>query len=500
MGKKIRDPNGDPDTPESRTIIEGGGAPVYIRAMNRLDRYILREHLGPFLFALVVITLVLIVDFVPDVVSMVVSKGLGAGIIMQVFVLNLAWMLALSVPMAVLSGTLMAFGRLAADSEILAAKAAGVSLYRMIAPVFIVAIVIGAGLVVFNNEVLPDANHQARLLMSDIRRKRPTLDLKPNVLEDRIAGYHLLIKQMDPRTSDIADVTIFERKGREAPRTVVAKSGEMTFSADGATLILSLQDGEIHESDPASPGKYRRTAFEAQTFYLGGVADEWKRTDSEYRTDREKSAQQMLADVAVWQRAKQPHWSAINLSCSTIVSALFTRIPDSLNARYGLPVVGAGHVPARDQREAIQRVRDRWGRVNGIIERELASIRNQDRLIDQYRIEIHKKYSIPAACLVFVLIGGPLGVRARKGGAGVGLGVSLLLFLVYWAFLIGGEDLADRGIVSPVWAMWSADVLIGTIGLLMLWSLTNEVSLSPRAIYDRFHSAIGRPVAGRTRR
>src|SRR5512143_1816833 len=156
--------------------------------MTRLDRYILHEHLGPFLFALVVITLVLIVDFVPHVVNMVVSKGLPAGVIVQVFVLNLAWMFALAVPMAVLSGTLMAFGRLATDSETIAMKAAGLSLYRLIFPVLLIASLMAVGLVYFNNDVLPDANHEARRLMSDIRRKRPTLDLKSNVLEDRIPG------------------------------------------------------------------------------------------------------------------------------------------------------------------------------------------------------------------------------------------------------------------------------------------------------------------------
>jgi lipopolysaccharide export system permease protein len=453
--------------------------------VNHLDRYILREHNGPFWFALLVITLVLIVDFIPDVVSMVVSKGLETSVILQVFVLNLAWMLALSVPMAVLSGTLMAFGRMAADSEILAAKAAGVSLYRIVAPVLLVAALFGTGLIYFNNEVLPDANHKARLLMSDIRRKRPTLDLRPNVMEDRIAGYHLLIKEIDPRSSKIADITIFEQKGRQSPRTVVAKKGDMSYSADGGTLILKLFDGEIHEIDPNDIGKYRRTAFEQQTFYLGGVDDEFNRTDSEYRTDREKSSRQMLGDIAVWQAAIIPHYQTINTACSSMVSALFIGLPDTVNSQLPLPIASSAFIRAASPTEARGRALNRSERIRGIIMRETAAIANQTRLINQYRIEIHKKYSIPAACIVFVLVGSPLGVRSRRGGLGVGMGVSLGLFLVYWAFLIGGEDLADRGIVSPVWAMWSADFLIGVVGLTLLWSVTNEISLSPRALWHR---------------
>lgn len=458
----------------------GGG--LYSRVMSRLDRYILREHYGPFVFALIVVTLVLVVDFVPDVVKMVVSKGLPAWVIVQVFVLNLAWMFALAVPMAVLSGTLMAFGRMAGDSETVAMKAAGVSLYRLIAPVLVVAGLLAAALVVFNNEVLPDANHQARKLMSDIRRKRPTLDLKANVLEDRIAGYHLLIKSLDEQSSDIADVTIFDHKNRTEPRTVTAKTGTMRNSDDGNTLILELYDGEIHEPDPEERVKYRRTRFEHQTFYLGGVGDEWTRTDTEYRTDREKSSAQMQGDIATWQASIDSRWRTINNTCSSWVSAVFLRAPDSQTVAYPMPVDRAGFLPAGDESNAIQRAFERAGRVVAMIERERAAMDNQRRLINQYKIEIYKKYSIPAACVVFALIGCPLAVRARRGGIATAIGVSIGLFLLFWAFLIGGEDLADRGFVSPFWAMWSADFLIGAAGLVLLWTGSNETALSPRAI------------------
>lgn len=451
--------------------------------MSRLDRYILREHYGPFVFALIVVTLVLVVDFVPDVVKMVVSKGLPAWVIAQVFVLNLAWMFALAVPMAVLSGTLMAFGRMAGDSETVAMKAAGVSLYRMIAPVLVVAGLMAAGLVVFNNEVLPDANHQARKLMSDIRRKRPTLDLKANVLEDRIAGYHLLIKSLDERSSDIADVTIYDHKNRTEPRTVTAKTGTMRNSEDGNTLILDLHDGEIHEPDPEDPVKYRRTKFEHQTFYLGGVGDEWTRTDSEYRTDREKSSSQMRADIASWQSSIDARWRTIGATCSSWVAAVFLNPPDSQNAAYPMPIDAPGFEPTGDSTTATQRAAERVGRVVAMINRERTAMNNQHRLINQYLIEIYKKYAIPAACVVFALIGCPLAVRARRGGIATAIGVSIGLFLLYWAFLIGGEDLADRGFVTPFWAMWSADMLIGAMGLLLLWTGTNEVALSPKAIW-----------------
>jgi lipopolysaccharide export system permease protein len=312
--------------------------------------------------------------------------------------------------------------------------------------------------------------------MSDISRKRPTLDLKPNVMEDRIPGYHLLIKEIDAKTSDIADVTIFEHKRHLSPRTVVARTGKMSYSADGKTLILELHDGEIHEQDPDDAEKHRKTTFEEQTFYLGGVGDEFSRTESEYRTDREKSSEQMRQDIKAWRRAIAPHRRSMNHACSTMVAALFLGISDSLAREAGLPVASEGFTPASSDADARQRALRRAQKIDGTLQRESASIANQKRLIAQVQIEIHKKYAIPVACVVFVLVGCPLGVLVRRGGMGVGMGVSLLLFLMYWAFLIGGEDLGDRQIISPFVAMWSADITIGTIGLLLLWTVANEVN------------------------
>jgi lipopolysaccharide export system permease protein len=111
------------------------------------------------------------------------------------------------------------------------------------------------------------------------------------------------------------------------------------------------------------------------------------------------------------------------------------------------------------------------------IERNYQQIDAQKQQRDKFQIEIYKKYSIPAASLAFILIGAPLGMMTRRSGMGVAIAVSIILFLVYWAFLIGGEDLADRGMVEPFWAMWSANILMGAIGLYLIYVVVTEKPL-----------------------
>ncbi len=170
--------------------------------MKILYRYVFREHVGPFFFGLSVIMFILVMDFILEVLNMIIGKGLNAFIILQVFVLNLAWMLALAVPMAVLVATLMAFGRLSQDNEITALKASGVSIYRLVLPALVASVVMAVGMAFFNDRVLPELNHHARLLMTDIHQKRPTWNLKENVFIDDIPGYNILIKKIDPHSSD----------------------------------------------------------------------------------------------------------------------------------------------------------------------------------------------------------------------------------------------------------------------------------------------------------
>ena len=433
---------------------------------HRLARYIIREHIGPFFFAFIIITFILIIDFVPNLVDMVVGKDLPASIILKVFFYQIGWMIALSVPMAVLVATLMAFGRLTSDLEITAIKSSGIPLLRVIYPVVLVSCVITYGLIYFNNVVLPDFNHRARVLKQDIMRMRPTLEMRSGAFVTDIRGYIILIDSVNYKTSELLGVKIMELgENRKSPRTIVAESGFLSFSRNGRDLTFDLRDGEIHEFDDQDPEKYRRLAFATQRLLISDVSNEFEQSDDEFRTDREKSSQSMVDDIMKWENGILPYRkNIVNLVGKRIklyFGESFPASPDSL-------------APDRTAFDNLIRETDADSRS---LSREREGIQTQIRLINSYYVEVYKKYSIPAACIVFVLIGAPLGVLARRGNMGISIGISLGLFVLYWAFLIGGEDLADRSIISPFVAMWSANILIGVAGLYLMYIVSTEKPL-----------------------
>jgi lipopolysaccharide export system permease protein len=424
-------------------------------------------------------------DFILEIVNLVVAKGLNAWTILQVFVLNLAWMLALSVPMAVLVSTLMAFGRLSQDNEITAFKASGVSLYRIVLPPLLVSILIALGLIWFNNKILPEANHEARLLMSDIHQKRPTLSLREGIFEDQIPGYHILVKKVDQKTSEVEGITIYDQKDRIYPRTIIAEKGNVEFTPDGNTMIFKLFNGEIYDLDEKDPGYHRRIAFDQQTIYISDIQNQLNRSMSDFRTDREMNTSRMLKDVKNQEKSISISEQMIGQIAESKAALVFTsKIKSDIEKDNALP--GDQKTFSRVYREnqnILSELKNHW-----------VNILSQKKQRNSLMVEVHKKYSIPFACMVFILVGAPLGIMSRKGGMAVGLGLSLGFFIIYWAFLIGGEELADRGFIPAFWAMWSANILIGIAGIYILVRSAREATFiswrwTEKLIPKRFRKA-----------
>jgi lipopolysaccharide export system permease protein len=439
----------------------------------------------PFIAALSVITFLFVVDFIVQLLDSVLSKGLPLNVILEIFVLNLAWMLALSIPMAVLVASLMAFGRFSADHEITTIKAAGISPFALMRPVLIFSILIMVLLTLFNNWVLPEANHRAAALMQDISRKKPQAFIDAGRLITQFPGVQIWIDHIDPVTGRIYGIQIYELDKKSPPRLIMADSGNIQYTNMGGALLLHLMDGENHIPDDEEPDRYFRIRFRSQEFTIENVDDRLERRDRTYRSDREMPIEDMFEVV---QNASEKYevlksdnasalWNDLDMMIQLLKKADSTK-SDTLEANLVTDpniAVAAGVKDPESQRELLMR------RIKGQelqrlknLKRTVQKMEYQEKKIAQYWVEIHKKFSIPVACLVFVLVGAPLGIMARKGGIGTGVIYSLFFFILYWACLIGGENLADKLYITPAMAMWSPNLVIGLGGLLLTWKMSRD--------------------------
>ncbi len=393
-----------------------------------------------------------------------VGKGLDTWVIIKLIAYNLSWMIVLVVPMATLVATLMAFGNMSQNNEVTIMKSSGISLYRMIFPPFLASIVVAYLLYLFNNEVLPDANHQAKILMSDISRTKPTLSLEPGFFSQEVSNYAILVRSIDQKTNDLYQITIYDYSDPAKINVVTADRGKIFFSKDQTKLIMDLYNGEIHESDVQNTSLYRKLEFEKHIISMNADQFSFQQSGPTSRGERELSVQDMqfITDslkqlfvsykkIFIDEANKQFFLDSTKLSQSTFKSA------------------------AINKEVVLHRILEKIKTNKNIMLSNFNRLEWTEREIEKYEVEIHKKFALPVACIVFVLIGAPLGVMVRKGGFGVAAGVSLLFFLIYWAFLIGGEKLSERGFFSPFWGMWSANILLGIAGIILIIKTNKEV-------------------------
>jgi lipopolysaccharide export LptBFGC system permease protein LptF len=260
----------------------------------KLYRYILREHVGPFVFALIVATLVLLLGQVFKMMELIVTKGVPGRYALELFVLYLPAVLAYDVPMALMVGTLMAFGRLSSDSEITAMKATGTSFLSLMAPSVVFACIFAVGMFFFNDLVLPEANHRFKNLLLDIQNKRPDVSLQPGVWITDFAPYEIYIDEMDDRDMTLTGVKINIPRGGTLEKQISAAHGVLE-TGEGGLVRLLLSDGTIQITPPGSDS-FQTLKFAHYVIDINADT-ELTREEREQRSDREMSVAMMTERV-----------------------------------------------------------------------------------------------------------------------------------------------------------------------------------------------------------
>jgi lipopolysaccharide export system permease protein len=265
-----------------------------------LRHYVLREHAGPFFFALATLTSLFLLNQVARHFGDLVGKGLGGAIIGEFFALSIPFIIAMTTPMAVLIATLYAFSRLAAENEITALRASGVGMTRVLLPVIFAGAFFAMLMVAFNDQVLPRTNHRLRKLQTDIARKKPTFALREQVINEVSPGkLFLRTMKIDGADDLMRDVMIIDLSDPLRRRTIHADSGRMGMSKNMSDLELTLYDGYSQEIPKEEPGKLQRLFFNVDLIRVRGVADTLQRTEEDaYKSDREMSVCEMQEQVS----------------------------------------------------------------------------------------------------------------------------------------------------------------------------------------------------------
>jgi lipopolysaccharide export system permease protein len=565
-----------------------------------LSRYVLREHLGPLAFALTALTSLLLLNFIAKRFGDLVGKGLPTAVIAEFFLLAIPFTVAMTLPMACLVAVLYAFSRLASESEITALKASGVSMGTIMTPILVGATVLAIGMVLFNDFLLPAANHRLRILQTDIGRTKPTFALREQVINDVVPGrLFLRAARIDKRNNRLHEVVIYDFGDGSKRRTIVADSGDLALVAGTGDMTLELYHGTMTEIPTATPTQLSRLSYEKDRITVRGVANSFSRDSADsFKSEREMGVCEMQKQVFTAEKDLYRERSSATMMQVRAMKALTRGIVDTLRppdtlitaspgiGRYyceataalsalfsggdsttkgrgtptnapvtssptiapivtpndkaattvqaGVPVAtpsaatpsaatpSAATTGTRAAGPAVvvpaPLVAPSAGTVTtaalqgllppstvtpsmassgigSMVEQTIQRATIARSTWSQYEVEIHKKFSLAVACIVFVLLGAPIALRFPRGGVGLVIGASLGVFALYYVCLIAGESMADDGVLPPWVAMWGANLIFTAVGVMLFARMGRESSTARGGDWDEVKDRIRAWVA-----
>jgi lipopolysaccharide export system permease protein len=407
-----------------------------------------------------------------SVLPRVLYRGIPWSVVAELFAVNMASIIVLAIPMALLVASLMTFGKFSADNEIVAIKAAGKGVMDLVPPIISLSAVIAVILLFFNNNILPDANHHASQLMSDIMRKKPAAMIEPGLLIKDFPGYALMVDSVENSTGKLFDIVIFSDEKSGNPTLTVADSGTIFMTPDESQLELTLFDGEVHSGGDGKNSDYYRISFSQQVLFVENSDSDLKRNDTKRRGDRDKSSADLLKDVddirGSISKVEDKHDGRIAALVKRVKSADSAKaIEEPFFKNFDEWIETVERKSTREIHYALKREKD-------LVKMRSERISRHERNIDKNMVEVHKKYAISVAAIIFALLGVPLGIIAKNGSVAISASYSISFFIIYYAFLIAGEHLSDNGVVPPAVSMWIGNVLLSILAIYLLRRAVKE--------------------------
>ncbi|PID56675.1 LPS export ABC transporter permease LptF [candidate division KSB3 bacterium] len=403
-----------------------------------INSYLLKELFGPFLLGLLVFTFVLLMQQVLELIELVISKGVSVKLVLELVLYIMPSFLVLTIPMAVLVAALTAFGRLSTDSEVTALKASGVSLYSLFVPVLIFSILMTSLTFFLYAVALPWGNHQFRVALYELARTKASIGLKEHVFNNTFPNLAIYVDDISERDESFSGIMISDSRDPNNPQTIFARRGRLISDGKALRVVLRLEECASHPKTIRNPLKYQVVSSPVLDILLSFQAPEDNQSLRLSRTDRDMTISQLTQQYLLLKeqdRHQEP------------------------NRPNPAPQMFSESITWREAVVGMWKVLPQLAWDSFVLPGGLSS---------PYLVEIHKRFSIPFACIVFGLIGTPLGIQSRRAGKSGGFAVSVVLLLIYYIFITAGESLGDDGSLPIILAVWTPNVLLGVTGLILL--------------------------------
>lgn len=444
------------------------------------------------------VVFILLMQFLWKYIDDLVGKGLETSVLAEFLLYSTASLVPMALPLAVLLASLMTFGNLAENLELLAFKTSGVSLSRIMAPLVILVVLITFAAFFFANNVMPVSNLKMMSLLHDIKRQRPQMQIQPGIFDNTMEGFSIRIGDQDTKTTLLKDIWIYDHRDKAGNVSVtVADSGYMKMSSDEKHMVITLYSGnsyvELQKSAKKGAAKtypHRRDTFEKQEMLVeltgfGLIRSDqslWKNSFSMLNLQQLKHIEDSLSTditkltTTVNEVAERSTVKKEKRNIYKNISSLdSTERAEMVPAYYRIDVDSAFNALSKNEKRRALTQSINFVRTNkASITTNANTMDYKIKRLRRYQIEKHRKYTLSLSCLIFFFIGAPLGAIIRKGGLGMPVIVSVLFFLVWYMISITGEKFVREDMMSPFSGMWIASFILIPLGVFLSYKASRD--------------------------
>ncbi|HSN50095.1 MAG TPA: LptF/LptG family permease [Bacteroidales bacterium] len=458
--------------------------------MKRLYLFILKSYLGPLVMTFFIALFILLMQFLWKYIDDMVGKGLEWYIIAKLLFYASSTFVPLALPLAILLSSLMMFGNLGEHYELVAMKAAGISLSRIMKPLIIVSICISSLAFYFANVVLPTANLKFLSLLFDIREKKLSFNIKEGIFYSGIEGFVIRVGKKDSDGSTIRDVMVYDHTHHQGNVSLtVAEWGKMELSPDKRYLVFRLFNGSNYEErvdlrNAERTHPYQRTRFKEQFQQFDLTAFQLTRTDEKlFKSNYEMlNVKQLNASIDSIQKEVKKEKATYDKAFFQNYTYLakydsVSKKPPKDTVYAVLPAGFISGMEVTDQKRILEAAKNAATSVKENLKVNKENIYQKNKLLHKHEVVLQKKFTFSIACFLLFFIGAPLGAIIRKGGLGLPAVISTIFFILFWVLSFTGEKYSVEGVLPAYQGMWIAPAVLLPIGIFLTYKATIDASL-----------------------
>ncbi len=463
--------------------------------MKKLYLLILRSYVGPALATFFIVVFVLLMQFLWRYVDELVGKGLEWNIILQLMFYASFTFVPMALPISILLASLMTFGNLGERYELVAMKAAGISLRKVMMPLGFFSLLISVGAFYYSNIIFPYANLKFRSTLYDVRQKKLSLNIRDGIFYSGLQGYVIRIGKKEPDGKTLRRIMIYDHTQFQGnTKLVMADSGTMQQTADGNYMLLTLFNGSNYEEKGNTDMKkvpFERTSFTSEVIKFDLSQFKMTRSDDEFF----KNAYYMLnvqqlayasdsLGTQVDQKVNELRRSLMgyytNFSKLKLTDSILKTLPKNK------PVLSFEQRNLSDRKAIASYALGMARNAKSSFEYNRQMLKEKVELKARYDIEWHRKFTLSFACFALFLIGAPLGAIIRKGGLGMPLVISVLLFVAYHVISFTGEKAVRSAVTDPLKGMWMSTMIFLPVGIFLAYQAAHDSNIMDAESYKLF--------------